>query len=106
AKVLAVPTGWLPVIMKAPDFLFTRIASSMLAIDPHARSSMWEDLEQGRLTEVDWLNGEVVALAKSINRSAPVNEKITRLVHSAEQGSRRQWSGEELYAQLVEARSR
>ncbi len=34
----------------------------MLAIDPEARSSMWEDLTRGRPTEIDYLQGAVVAI--------------------------------------------
>ena len=36
----------------------------MLAIDPQARSSMWEDLLRGRTTEIDHLQGAILALAK------------------------------------------
>jgi len=45
------------------DFLFQLTARGVLAIDPLARSSMWEDLQAGRATEIDWLNGEVVRYA-------------------------------------------
>jgi 2-dehydropantoate 2-reductase len=72
----------------------------MLAIDPLARSSMWEDLELGRATEVDWLNGEVVRLAQKQGRRAPVNARLVELIREAEQGGRRDWSGPELLAEL------
>ncbi|PKA02749.1 2-dehydropantoate 2-reductase, partial [Leptospira ellisii] len=52
-----------PSILNLPDFLFFRIASNMVKIDPQARSSMWEDLTKKRPTEIDSLNGEVVKLA-------------------------------------------
>jgi 2-dehydropantoate 2-reductase len=64
---------------------------------------MWEDLEAGRRTEVDYLSGEVVALAASVGRGAPVNAKACALVHAAEQGGRRDWSGPELLLQFREA---
>ena len=45
---------------------------------------MWEDLEKRRLTEVDYLNGEIVALAKKVGTTAPLNERIVALVHDVE----------------------
>ena len=78
----------------------------MLAIDPLARSSMWEDLEAGRTTEVDWLNGEIVRLAQQQGRPAPVNARLLALVRAAEAGGPRDWSGAVLLAELMRARER
>jgi len=97
-RLTAVPTSMLPHVLNLPDFLFTRLAQAMLAMDPLARSSMWEDLERGRKTEVEWLNGEVIALAREHGLNAPVNNRLKALVHAAEQGGRRDFSGEELLA--------
>ena len=49
---------------------------------------MWDDLTRGRLTEVDFLNGEIVRLAGSCGAKAPLNAQIVRLVHKAEQDAR------------------
>lgn len=73
-----------PLVMSLPDFLFFRVASRMVKIDPQARSSMWEDLQRGRQTEIDFLNGEIVALAQRNGLQAPINAAITRLVKEAE----------------------
>ena len=73
-----------PLVMSLPDFLFFRVASRMVKIDPQARSSMWEDLQRGRQTEIDFLNGEIVALAERNGLRAPINAAITRLVKEAE----------------------
>ncbi len=100
AKVTPLPSRLLPVLMNVPDWLFTRAARKLLAIDPLARSSMWEDLEAGRTTEIDWINGEVVKLAKHLGRNAPVNTKLVELIRAAEQGGKRDWSGEALLEQL------
>lgn len=100
AKLTPLPPHLLPKMLGVPDFIFQRLASKMLAIDPLARSSMWEDLQAGRTTEVDWLNGEVVRFAKELGRSAPVNAKLVELVRGAEKGGRRDWTGPELLAQL------
>lgn len=97
-KLTAVPAKWLPAVLSLPDFIFKQLAQPMLAIDPLARSSMWEDLERGRKTEVEWLNGEVIRLAADHGISAPVNEQIRQLVQLAEQGGRRDYRGEELLA--------
>ena len=43
-----VPPRLVPHILRLPDALFQIIARRMLAIDPSARSSMWEDLERRR----------------------------------------------------------
>lgn len=103
ARLTALPPGWIPRVLELPDALFRRIAARMLAIDPLARSSMWEDLRAGRTTEVDWINGEIVRLARSQGLRAPVNARLAALVHAAEQGGRSDWSGPELLAQLHEA---
>lgn len=100
AKLTPVPPHWMPKVLAVPDPVFKLLANRMLAIDPLARSSMWEDLQAGRRTEVDWLQGEVVRLAQRLGRMAPVSARIVELVRAAEQGGRREWSGEELLAQL------
>lgn len=99
AQLLAVPMHRFPAILRLPDFLFRRLAAKMLAIDPLARTSMWEDLEAGRPTEIDYLNGEVVRLADSLGRPAPVNRKLVALIREAET-SRRAWSGPDLLREL------
>lgn len=87
-KLTGLPTQLIPVLMTAPNWIFTRVAKQMLTIDPVARSSMWEDLQAGRPTEVDWINGEVVKLAKSLGAEAPVNQKLVELMHEQEKNPR------------------
>ncbi len=48
--------------------------------------SMWQDIEKGRKTEVDFVNGYVVKKAGELGKSAPVNEMVTRIVHEIEDG--------------------
>jgi 2-dehydropantoate 2-reductase len=76
-----------PYILSLPTWLFKRIANAMLKIDPEARSSMYEDLHLGRRTEIDYLNGEIVALAKTLGLSAPINSAIVKLVKQAEENN-------------------
>jgi 2-dehydropantoate 2-reductase len=84
AKIAKVGPRWLPMILRLPDPLFKHIAAAMLKIDPEARSSMWEDLQAGRRTEIDYLNGAVVSLAEAIGRPAPFNRRIVALIRAAE----------------------
>jgi 2-dehydropantoate 2-reductase len=104
AQLTAIKPHLIPTLISVPDFVFRALAGRMLAIDPLARSSMWEDLEAGRKTEVDYLNGEVVRLAQNLGRTAPVNARLVELVHAAEGGGRRDWPGPELLAELQRAR--
>jgi len=50
----------------------------------HHRSSMLQDLERGRRTEIDAINGAVWHRAEARGMAAPVNAALTRLVHVAE----------------------
>ncbi|MCC3761833.1 2-dehydropantoate 2-reductase [Glycomyces sp. TRM65418] len=105
AKTAGLDSRLLPLLFGLPDAVFTRAAAKMLAMDPLARSSTWDDLEAGRPTEVDYLNGEIAALAAERGRTAPVNERLAALVHAAEAGGRRDWSGPELLGEVRRARS-
>lgn len=96
ARLSPLPARMIPCVLRLPDPLFRAIAGRMLRIDPSARSSTADDLAQGRPTEVDWINGEVVRLAESLGRDAPVNRALTRLVHEAETSGLRRQSAEAL----------
>lgn len=76
-----------PHVLRLPTWLFNRVAAQMVKIDPQARSSMWDDLDRGRPTEVDYLNGEVVRLAQANGLEAPINARICELIHAAEQNT-------------------
>lgn len=51
----------------------------------HHRSSMLQDLERGRRTEVDAINGEIWRRAVARGIVAAANEMLTRLIHLAEE---------------------
>jgi 2-dehydropantoate 2-reductase len=85
AQLTALPARWLPGVLSLPDALFQRVAARMLAIDPLARSSTWDDLQAKRRTEVDYINGEIVALAASKGLHAPANACVVALMREAEQ---------------------
>jgi 2-dehydropantoate 2-reductase len=84
ARIEGVPPGAVPRILRLPDWLFRRVAGRMLAIDPEARSSMWEDLERRRPTEIDHLQGAILATAAEAGRRAPLAGRIVELVKAAE----------------------
>ncbi len=46
------------------------------------RSSMLQDIERGRPTEIDGINGAIVAEAQRLGLAVPVNETIWRLVRA------------------------
>jgi len=104
AKLTPLAPHLIPKLLGVPDFVFRALAGKMLVIDPLARSSMWEDLEAGRTTEIDWINGEVVKLAEKLKKKAPVNARLIALIREAEGGRRKSWGGAELLAQLEQAR--
>ncbi|MEV7775037.1 2-dehydropantoate 2-reductase [Kitasatospora sp. NPDC086791] len=104
ARLGPVPPRWTPRVLGLPDALFRRVAAAALRIDARARSSMWEDLERGRPTEIDALQGEVIALATRHGLAAPANARLAALVREAERagpGAARRWSGPELLAALT-----
>lgn len=106
AKVVKLGPRMLPLVLRLPDGVFRRVAAPMLRIDPEARSSMWEDLEAGRRTEVDYLNGAIVTLAESLGRSAPRNARMVSLIRAAEAGARTPIDGERLYRMLRDGDNR
>jgi 2-dehydropantoate 2-reductase len=100
ARLTPIPPRLMPGLLGLPDALFARLARRVVAIDPHARSSMWDDLEARRPTEIDYLQGEIVALAERVGRDAPVNRALVALVRAAEAGGKRDYTGGELCAAL------
>lgn len=102
AKTGPVPPKLLPHAIAAPDFIFRNLLLRVQKIDPKARSSMADDFAAGRPTEIDYLNGEVVKLARSLGREAPVNAAIVELVRQAEAGVEHLWSAEDLRKYVLE----
>lgn len=52
------------------------------------RSSMLQDVEAGRRTEIDYLNGAVVRMGKSQGIETPFNDVITGLIRARETGGK------------------
>ena len=79
-----IPPNWTPTLLRLPDMVFNAILGRTMKIDPEARSSMWQDLKQGRKTEIDYLQGAVIALAEKNNVDVPLMRRIAGLVKAAE----------------------
>lgn len=48
------------------------------------KTSMWQDLESSRLTEIADMNGHIVELARLHSMSAPVNDMLASMIRAAE----------------------
>ena len=94
AQVAKSPPRLLPTILRLPNWAFNRVAASMLRMDASARSSMWEDVQRGRTTEIDDLCGAVVRLAAAHGANAPRSAVMCRLMAEHRIGQR--WSGPDL----------
>jgi 2-dehydropantoate 2-reductase len=80
-KITALSAHKIPMVLRLPNFIFTRVANKMLAIDPNVRSSMWWDVSQGKPTEIDHINGAILEHAKNLGIKCPANEKIRELIN-------------------------
>ena len=76
------PTALLKTL-RLPDFAYRIVMNLIVKIDSKARSSMLDDLEAGRVSEVDYLQGEIVKQAQNLGMEAPCNEVILEAVNQA-----------------------
>jgi 2-dehydropantoate 2-reductase len=60
----------------------------MMAIAGNTKPSMLQDLEQGRATEVDVVNGGVAERGRAHSIPTPFNDRVVELVHLMEEGER------------------
>ncbi len=78
-----VPASVVPFVLRLPTPIFKLIARQMLAIDPKARSSMWDDIKAGRETEIDEFQGEIIRLGEKHHIETPecnnVADQVRRL---------------------------
>jgi 2-dehydropantoate 2-reductase len=79
-----VPVSWTPHLLRLPDALFAIALAPAMKIDPQARSSMWEDLERRRRTEVDYLQGVITEIADRRGLKTPLSRRIVALIRDAE----------------------
>ena len=79
-----VPSAWTPSLLRLPDTIFQALLGRTMKIDPEARSSMQEDLQRGRRTEIDYLQGVVVEIAARHGLDVPLSRRIITLIKNAE----------------------
>jgi 2-dehydropantoate 2-reductase len=79
-----IPAGWTPHLLRLPDTLFGMLLGRTMKIDPQARSSMWEDLQRGRRTEIDYLQGVITEIADRRRLQVPLSRRIVALIKRAE----------------------
>ena len=78
------PPGWLPHLLRLPDPLFNLLLGRTMKIDRNARSSMWEDLQRGRRSEIDYLQGVIIEIARRRGLSVPLSQRVLDLIKQAE----------------------
>ena len=83
-----IPLGWMPPLLRLPDAIFEALLGRTMKIDPEARSSMWEDLQHGRRTEIDYLQGVITEIAERRGLEAPLSRRIVELIRQAERDAK------------------
>lgn len=99
AQLGAVPPRRFIGLLRLPSPIFRLVAARKLRFDAQARSSMADDLERGRPTEIDFLSGELVRLAKAHGATAPLNAKMVELLHAWPEKPQR-WTARQLRAEM------
>jgi 2-dehydropantoate 2-reductase len=79
-----IPISWTPPLLRLPDAVFEMLLGRTMKIDPEARSSMWEDLQRGRRTEIDYLQGVITEIADRRGLRVPLSRRVVALIKSAE----------------------
>jgi 2-dehydropantoate 2-reductase len=82
------PASWMPHLLRLPDSLFALVLGRTMKIDPQARSSMQEDLQRGRRTEIDYLQGLIAEIADRRGLEVPLSRRVVALIKSAEAAGR------------------
>src|SRR4029077_4186776 len=78
------PVSFMPPLLRLPDALFQIVLGRTMKIDPEARSSMWEDLQRGRRTEIDYLQGVITEIADRYGLDVPLSRRVVELIRRAE----------------------
>ena len=91
-----IPSKWMPRLLRLPTLLFKIVARQTFRIDPEARSSMAEDFDRGRKTEVDALQGAIIALADKHGLPVPLNRAVLQAVRAVEASGVRKYTPAEL----------
>ncbi|MGA1874233.1 MAG: ketopantoate reductase family protein [bacterium] len=74
----------IPLPQRTAQEYFNYLMNQLIPATASHHASMLQDLQQGRRTEIDALNGAVGRLAENLGLSVPANRLITRLIHFCE----------------------
>ncbi len=89
--------------LRLPNVLYKFVMQKIVKIDAKARSSMLDDLEVGRVSEIDYLQGEIVRRAEKTGLTAPYNQKILEMTLEAfEKGRSPKLTGAEIFKFLTD----
>jgi 2-dehydropantoate 2-reductase len=96
-----IPPGWRAdgIAGEERDTWITRIVTAYGDVTP----SMLQDIRRGRRTEIEFINGYVVNMARQFGVAAPMNAAIVETVHAITSGRLAPNSG--LLAQVLQART-
>jgi 2-dehydropantoate 2-reductase len=83
-----VPASWTPHLLALPDAVFALLLRRVVNVDPQARSSMSDDLQRGRRTEIDYLQGVITEIADRRGLQVPLSRRIVELIKDAETAGR------------------
>jgi 2-dehydropantoate 2-reductase len=73
----------LKMILKLPDHIYQILMDRLVKIDAKARSSMLDDLEAGRTSEIEYLQGEIVRQGTALNVDISANSNVLKAVKKA-----------------------
>lgn len=84
-------------LLTLPNFLYRILMDHIVKIDAKARSSMLDDLEVGRESEIEYLQGEIVEQGKQLGLETYANSRTLDAVHQAfQKGASPNLSGTEI----------
>jgi 2-dehydropantoate 2-reductase len=69
--------------------MFDRMLTPTSASGRNWKASMAQDVHKGRKTEIDYMNGHVVAQGKARGVPTPVSAAVVDIVHEVERGARK-----------------
>jgi 2-dehydropantoate 2-reductase len=98
-EVLGVPAGSLVVRDPGERARADEALEAAMGQAGATKASMLQDLERGRETEVDVINGAVVEKGREFGVETPLNARVVELVHAMERGERR--PGRDVFDELL-----
>ena len=80
----ALPVKLAMAMMRGPDWLIEKLVIARQKLNPNTMSSMAQDYLAKRPTEIDFINGEIVAMGRTLGVPTPINSALVDWVKAAE----------------------